>query len=247
MLMDATLALCGIQDRHIDLGHVGVFRALAAHACLAPPQEQALFDALQRKSRDDVRVLLEQYGVERKVQIWLSALLDLSGPISVLDEAERRFTGAPEPVLQALAYLRRVVDVMARRPGAPTPHFDLAELSGYHYYTGIVFSVFVSGHGRAIAKGGRYDGIGDAFGRARAATGFGADLRGLLRLGRIAETALVGIWAPAEVDVAEVQRLREQGERVVLALPGDGAAPRDYGCDRVLAKKAGRWIVEPIN
>jgi ATP phosphoribosyltransferase regulatory subunit len=122
--------------------------------------------------------------------------------------------------------------------------FDLAELSGYHYYTGVVFSAFVPGHGRAIAKGGRYDGIGSAFGRARAATGFGADLRALLRLSNAVANGSGGIFAPADVDAAEVARLRDTGERVVVALTGDNAAPSDYGCDRCLINKNGRWVVE---
>jgi len=126
-------------------------------------------------------------------------------------------------------------------------YLDLAELSGYHYYTGAVFSAFVPGHGRAVAKGGRYDGIGKAFGRDRAATGFGADLRQLAQISGWPDQPVSGILAPDTKDPGlyeEVARLRADGERVVFRFPdGDGTAAA-LGCDRVLVQKNGRWVVQ---
>lgn len=243
LLMDATLELAGIRERHIDLGHVGVFRALARHAKLSFEVEAELFEALQRKSRDQVAQLLSRVG-DAKARAWLAALLDLNGDSGVLDRAQQSLAAAPADVQQALDRLRQVATSVARQPCAPSLFFDLAELSGYHYYTGVVFSAFVPGHGRAIAKGGRYDGIGSAFGRARAATGFGADLRTLLRLSNATDGGNTGILAPSDVDAVEVSRLRAAGERVVAALPGDNAGPLDYGCDRCLVNKNGRWVIE---
>jgi ATP phosphoribosyltransferase regulatory subunit len=243
LLMDATLELAGIRERHIDLGHVGVFRALARHAKLSFEREAELFEALQRKSRDHVAALLAQVG-DAKARAWLEALLDLNGGSEVLDRAKQRLAQAPADVQQALSYLQQVATCVAREPHAPKLFFDLAELSGYHYYTGVVFSAFVPGHGRAIAKGGRYDGIGAAFGRARAATGFGADLRALQRLSGTGEFKACGILAPVDADAGEIARLRGAGERVVAALPGNNAMPDDYGCDRVLVARNGRWVVE---
>jgi ATP phosphoribosyltransferase regulatory subunit len=222
-----------------------VFRALARHAKLSFELEAELFEALQRKARDRVLQLIAQVANE-KARAWLACLLDLSGGSGVLDEAAEKLAGAPPDVQQALVYLRRVAECVARQPRAPALYFDLAELSGYRYYTGVVFSVFVPGHGRAIAKGGRYDGIGSAFGRSRAATGFGADLRTLLKLSNLPQTSLAGILAPADADAAEIERLREAGERVVVNLAGNEAKPSDVGCDRVLVKKSGRWMVEKI-
>lgn len=242
-LMDATLTLAGIGERHIDLGHVGVFRALARYAKLSFELEADLFAALQRKARNEVAHLLSEVG-DTKAREWLAALLDLNGGTEVLDQAKQRLTQAPADVQRALNYLRQVATTVGRQPNAPALFFDLAELSGYHYYTGVVFSAFVPGHGRAIAKGGRYDGIGAAFGRSRAATGFGSDLRTLLRLSDSPAVAERGIFAPLDVETAEVARLRAQGERVVVALPDDNAEAADYGCDRILVSKNGRWIVE---
>ena len=243
LLMDATLELAGIRERHIDLGHVGVFRALARHAKLSFEHEAELFEALQRKARDQIAPLLTQIA-DAKARAWLASLLDLSGGVEVLEAAKARLAGAPADVRRALDDLQEVATVVARQPRAPSLYFDLAELSGYRYYTGVVFSAFIPGHGRALAKGGRYDGIGAVFGRARAATGFGADLRALVNLTQLSEPALLGILAPPEADAAEIARLRGAGERVVLGLPQDQARPADYGCDRVLVNKNGRWIVD---
>ncbi len=242
-LMDATLQLAGIEERHIDLGHVGVFRALARHAKLSFDLEADLFEALQRKARDEVMTLLKRV-TDAKARGWLAALLDLNGGLEALKEAKKRFADAPIDVHNALAYLDRVIEIVAQQPQPPVLHFDLAELSGYHYYTGVVFSAFVLNHGRAIAKGGRYDGIGGAFGRSRPATGFSTDLRTLMTLTASTTANGGGVLAPADVDVAEIARLRDTGERVVQSLPGDKAKPADYGCDRVLIERNGRWKIE---
>jgi ATP phosphoribosyltransferase regulatory subunit len=248
-LMIATLNLAGIPDPHIDLGHVGVFRGLVAPAEFDPEIEARIFDALQRKARPELEALLAAGDLAAEARQQLLALLDMCGDAAVLTQARARYRSAPAAVQRALDELETVAHRVAKQPGVPVLHFDLAELSGYHYYTGVVFSAFVPGHGRAIAKGGRYNGIGRAFGRDRAATGFGADLRQWLKLVTSVETPLAGILAPALDDpalLAEIARLRAAGERVVADLPGSDAKPADWGCDRTLVNKGGRWVVEKI-
>jgi ATP phosphoribosyltransferase regulatory subunit len=246
-LMAATLKVAGIESPHIDLGHVGVFRAIAAHAGFDAEREAMVFEVLQRKARTELGELLGRFDTKAPVRDWLLALLDLSGDAQVLAEARRRLKGAPAAVGAALDNLEEVARRAVLAGDMPAFHFDLAELSGYRYYTGLVFSAFVGGHGRAIARGGRYDGIGRAFGRNRAATGFGADLRAFARLGNRAIPALTGIVAPGDDDpalVREIERLRAAGERVVMRLPGDNSPPAAFGCNRALMKKDGRWSVE---
>ena len=246
-LMIEALRLAGIHEVHIDLGHVGVFRGLAAQAKLNPEQEIELFDALQRKARNEVEALLAAAPTAPKRM--LSGLLDLSGDRAVLSRARAQLRDAPDEVTVALDQLETVADVVSRRSDAPLLYFDLAELSGYHYYTGVVFSAFVPGYGRAVARGGRYDGIGRAFGRDRAATGFGADLRQWLRLSAQSTAPARGILAPDGAEPAlqeEVARLRAAGERVVVRLPGDKSPVSESGCDRELVGKNGRWIVQPV-
>ncbi|MFQ5937297.1 MAG: ATP phosphoribosyltransferase regulatory subunit, partial [Acidiferrobacterales bacterium] len=175
-LMIETLKLAGIGELHVDLGHIGVFRALTAEARLSSDQESDLFDALQRKARADLEALMDASDMRANHKAMLMALVELNGGIEVLREARQRLAEAPAAVTQALDDLETVAArVNAKLPGLPL-YFDLAELTGYRYYTGVIFSAFVPKYGRPVARGGRYDGIGQAFGRARPATGFGADL-----------------------------------------------------------------------
>ena len=130
-------------------------------------------------------------------------------------------------------------------------YFDLGELRGYRYHTGVVFAAFVPGVGQSIAQGGRYDDIGADFGRARPATGFSTDLKTLVSLGQMPLGELpAGIWAPDHHDLylwRAVQRLRGEGERVVQALPGQALADaHEVGCDRQLLLCDGRWQVAPL-
>ncbi len=248
-LMIEALKIADIREAHIDLGHGGVFRALASQAKLDADTEAELFAALQRKARNDVDTLLGECDAPASAKRMLAGLLDLNGGQEVLASARAQLQGAPATVAQALGELDTVAARATRRPGAPALYFDLAELSGYHYYTGVVFSAFVPGHGRAIARGGRYDGIGKAFGRERAATGFGADLRQWLKLSATAPAPLTGILAPDSEDptlLQEVAQLRAKGERVVMWLPGEKCSAAELGCDRVLAKQGGRWVVGTI-
>ena len=245
-LMAATLQLAGIEKLHIDLGHIGVFRGLITKANLNEDDESELFDALQAKAGADVARLLEAAGTSVPIRRMLMSLIELNGGAEVLHDARRCFKSAPSGVAQSLENLEAVAAAVSRQvPDLPL-YFDLAELTGYRYYTGVVFSAFVPAYGRAVARGGRYDGIGKAFGRARPATGFSADLWQLLKLVPPEDSASHGILAPGGDDAgirSEIARLRATGERVVIGLPGANVAARELGCDRELVQKDGRWVV----
>ena len=247
-LMVASLARAGVTAPHIDLAHVGVFRALAERAGFDRAQEADLLDAVQRKSKADTEALLVQSKTAEAQRRQFLALFDMSGGVEVLGRARTMYGDVP-PIIAAIDSLEAVIrHVMRELPGLEL-YVDLAELGGYHYYTGAMFAAFVPSRGQAIAKGGRYDGIGKAFGRDRAATGFGADLRELLKAGTTSAAAVGAIYAPADDDAAltaEIQRLRAQGERVVRALPGDRASAAQLGCDRQLVRKQNRWVSEPV-
>lgn len=245
-LMLAALAAAGLRDLHLDLGHVGVFRALAAEARLPEELEGDLFEALQRKARSRIEALLVRCDAPAGAKAMLAALADLNGGTETLMRARELLKAAPPAVQVALINLERVADAMAHA-GVPV-YIDLAELRGYRYYTGVVFSAFVSGQGQAVAQGGRYDGIGRAFGRARAATGFSTDLRRLLRLVAAGAAGLTGILAPhagAKGLDEMMATLRAAGERVVTRLPGDSSSVRALGCDRELVEQGGQWVVKP--
>ncbi len=245
-LMLAVLRQVGLRALHVDIGHVGIYRTLISEAGLNDDAEQALFAALQRKAAKQAADVLNGAGVKPAARELLLSLLNLNGGLETLASARQQLKTAPKPVQLALDNLDAITRRLKDEAGVPL-HVDLAELSGYRYYTGAVFSVFVPGHGRAVCRGGRYDGIGKAFGRSRPATGFGTDLRELSRLAGRQALPLTGILAPArggaDLD-REVARLRMLGERVVMQLPDDPAPPAAAGCDRVLVSRAGRWLVE---
>ncbi|MEN8170042.1 MAG: ATP phosphoribosyltransferase regulatory subunit [Pseudomonadota bacterium] len=242
-LMVTTLQQAGLEKIYLDLGHVGIFRSLAEEAGLQPELEGQLFDALQRKSKTDIDELLVNASLAEPYAAIFAQLAELHGDESVLETAAKLFANAGKAVASALDSLRQIAVALRTLEGVEV-HFDLAELRGYHYHTGAVFSAFVDGEGQAIAQGGRYDDIGKVFGRARPATGFSTDLRRVLSLVTATSPEVRGIFAPGGDDaalMAAVQALRSSGERVIQALPGQPGAAAEMGCDRELQLLKGKW------
>ena len=248
-LMVETLETAGLNNPHIDLGHVGVFRGLAREAKLDSGQEQVLFDALQRKAQPEIKEYLGSTAIPGKYQRMLTALVDLNGDESVLAEARDILRSAGSAVQQALANLERIAGLARLKMPGIALHFDLAELRGYHYQTGVVFAAFISGHGQEVARGGRYDDIGRAFGGARPATGFSTDLEMLIMLGPRQAELNGAIFAP-NVEDADLQKiiaeLRRQGQRVCMELPGQSGTAQEMGCDRSLSREHGTWQVKHL-
>ncbi|MCC5811834.1 MAG: ATP phosphoribosyltransferase regulatory subunit [Ectothiorhodospiraceae bacterium] len=248
-LMLETLYLAGAEEIHLDLGHVGIYRAMARDAGLAPELEKRLFEALQRKAAGEIRELLEHLP-DRAAADRIAGLASLNGGVEVLDQAGAYLSDAGEEVLQAMRRLWALASALESRHPEVTLHFDLAELAGYQFHTGVVFAAFVPGNGKEVARGGRYDDIGRVFGRARPATGFSADLKALLDLGAAQSAAEQppAVLAPWSDDAALQRRIRElrtHGERVVVALPGRDDSPQALGCDRLLRLQADEWVVVP--
>ncbi|MCW8890382.1 MAG: ATP phosphoribosyltransferase regulatory subunit [Sedimenticola sp.] len=249
-LMLETLAKSGVENVYIDLGHVGIFRELARESGLDKQQELELFDALQRKAVAEIDQLLAGYALSTEHHQRLASLASLSGD-DALVRARASLAGAGENVLAALAQLERLAALLAeRRPDVPV-HFDLAELRGYHYHTGVVFAAFVPGLGQEIARGGRYDDIGQLFGRARPACGFSADLRMLIRLGETeGSTEPSSIFAPSDDDPLLRQRvneLRAKGRRVIAALPGQKGDASEMSCGEALVKQGTEWVIKSLS
>ena len=227
----------------LDLGHVGVYEAVLAMAGLSKEQEETVFDALQRKSVPDLRLALA--GVEERFAGLIIALVDLHGGEAVLANARELFAELAPGALAAVDALQKVAaDIRRQRPGLDI-YFDLAELRGYHYHTGIVFAAYVRGHGQALANGGRYDNVGEVFGRARPATGFATDLKALLALLPDEEDERGAISMPYSDDpalAAIVTELRQAGEIVINCL----ATHPDPRCDRQLVEDEGEWRVQML-
>src|SRR5688572_13800459 len=172
-LLCRALELAAVRNARIDIGHVSVFRAIAAD--LTDELEADLFEALQRKDAPGLRELTK--AINAKTREALLLLPELYGGADILDTAEKRLPKIPE-LTRALATLR----TLAKASSLPVS-LDLAELRGYHYHSGVVFDAYCDGVAAAVARGGRYDQVGKAFGRARPATGFSIDLRSMAASG----------------------------------------------------------------
>lgn len=251
-LMIETLKLCGIPKIHLDLGHVGVFHGLASQAGLDADQEALLFEALQRKAATEISALLDAFDLSDGSVAMINALVDLNGDISVLDRARSQLAEAGDEVLSAIDY----VETLAKGLGDCLPdisvHFDLAELRGYGFHNGVVFAAFVPELGQEVARGGRYDHIGEAFGRARPATGFSADLKTLMGLASPAGAEVSDrILAPgvasgdAGLD-AKISALRAAGDIVIRELPGQVMDMDQQGCTHRLIESDGQWVIQKV-
>ena len=249
-LMAQMLRSAGIPGVQIVLGHVGIFKALVSEARLNAEAESQLFEAVQRKAYDEIDLLLDNKVQDSALKQQFKELIRLSGDESVLARAQEAFAAASAAVKAELNELNDIVHGVKRRLGEIDLHFDLCELRGYEYHTGIVFAAYTNEYGRAVAKGGRYDQLGKAFGRARPASGFDTDLKVLAQLSERAFARPRGILAPDSDEPSltlKVSDLRSQGEKVVTLLGTEDVANVDVStmyCDRRLIKRDAAWTVE---
>jgi ATP phosphoribosyltransferase regulatory subunit len=181
----------------------------------------------------------------------LLTLSELNGGAEVLTKASRIFATANDKVKAALADLQAIADKLTVLFPTLPINFDLAELRGYHYHTGVVFAAFVPSIGREIARGGRYDNIGKTFGKARPATGFSADLKLLAALGKVNyQTELTtAIFAPCDDDIdlmIKIRDLRAQGLTVIQQLPEQVGGAHELNCNAILEKHNQNWQVLPL-
>jgi len=173
--MLAALHLSKAQKITLSLGHVGLYRSLLKAQNVDSAVELRLRDIFSRKSRPDLELLSAELDIEPFV-----ALLGLAGNQTLIQTGREIFANL-DGASESLDDIQAVVDHLNQHPHISL-HIDLADITGYRYHTGLMFTAFVSGRGRSIAQGGRYDRIGQEFGRARAATGFSADLKTLVKL-----------------------------------------------------------------
>jgi ATP phosphoribosyltransferase regulatory subunit len=245
------LAVTGLQNVHLDLGHVEIFRSLSEQAGLSKAQEAELFDALQRKARTELDELVDGFDIAENYKTIFKTLPTLNGGVDVLAKASKVLANTGDTVLKALNDLQAVADKLSIHfPSLPVS-FDLSELRGYHYHTGIVFASFVPDLGREVARGGRYDNIGEFFGRARAATGFSADLKLLNSLSKQLnkEDVVQLIYAPLADDTSlteMIRDLRAQGIAVVQQLPGHADELKELACTGVLEKQNQNWVIKSL-
>lgn len=245
-LMLKTLAMLGVSSPRLSLGHAGIYTELAKIAGLQATQNAELVTLLHTKAKHEISEYLKaQHLADEHIQ-WFVDLSDFHGGLGVLQQAKNRFDGV-SPILSAqLNELQLIAEKCV--PTCTEELFcDLSELPSYHYEVGVVFSAFARGIGQEVARGGRYDGVGEPFGEARPAVGFSGDMKLLLSLDQTQPVDSRLIYAPRLEDDALselVQSLRESGERVVVQLGDDRAT--DYGCDAEIIKSGKQWKVQSV-
>jgi len=247
-LMLETLSVVGVQGPiSLDLGHVAVFSRLMQLCQLNQQQQSDYQEMLQRKALPEIDRFVAALGLDARATGWLQTLPRLNGSANVLVQARELFAEDAE-LVQAVDALDMLAQRVVQRCEGVSTYFDLSELRGYHYHTGVVFAAYTPSYGQALAKGGRYDNIGRDFGRARPATGFSADLKTLIDLSASRPVASGNaVLAPAGEDnrlQQAIRRLRADGERVVQQLDGEISEPGRFR--RQLVLKGGDWVVTDL-
>ncbi len=238
----SSLALAGFADVRLDLSHVGVLRAILAHDSVAQRDQAALYALLRAKDTPGLEAISGGYDAATRAA--LLALPNLYGDIDVLATARAVLPAYPG-VTAALAELAALA---ASALGRAEIAVDLADLRGYQYESGAMFALYVTGLPNAVARGGRYDHVGEAFGRARPATGFSLDLRELARLLPSAERkhSIRAPWGNAPELRDKIAALRKAGEVVIQSLPGHDNEQDEFECDRVLVLEDSNWILKNL-
>ncbi len=247
-LMLATLHSVKITDIVLDMGHIGVANGLAEHVGLTKLQRNDYFNMLARKSIPEIKVWVDAENIDDENSQMLMQLPLLNGSLDVIETAQNKLKSAGKKVQDALLHLKQIVKIVSANFPELSLNIDLAEMRGYSYHTGISYSAYVPGNGNAIAHGGRYDGIGEAFGNSRPAIGFSADLSVLSGFVEDSEITKNAILAPAKTDekLSElINSLRKEGEIVIRQLNGE-ADIAALNCNRKLEKLGDDWIVVEV-
>lgn len=236
-----SLKAVSINQFTLDLSDSRIVPALLAHVTLSALERDALHNALAAKDMSSVQTLSKD--LPANVREALVALVGMYGDASVLIQAEKTFAAWPI-VLQALAEMRQI----AADLNDVALTFDLADLRGYAYYSGVRFAIYVQGASDALVRGGRYDEVGAVFGRKRPAVGFSLDLKELVSVvpQRPLKAAIRAPWGTAKGLREAIARLRAQSETVVCVLPGHESEVDEFNCDRELIEVAGQWAVQAV-
>jgi len=235
--------LAGFSQVRLDLCHVGVLRAIIANDAVAQKDQAELYALLRAKDVPGLRIITASYAAVTRDA--LLVLPNLYGDASVIARARQELPQLPG-ISTALDELEALINSADRA----SVTIDLADLRGYQYESGAMFAIYVTGLPNAVARGGRYDHVGEAFGRARPATGFSMDLRELSRLLPIAERkrSIRAPWGKEPSLRAKIVELRKAGEVVIQSLPGHDNDQDEFDCDRVLVQDdgSGQWILKNL-
>lgn len=241
------LRAAGCGPLQVDMADVRIVNALLAGTRLSATAQARIHAALAAKDATGLKELLEgQASLPAASVVGLQTLLHLYGDRKVLAEARRALAGV-EGVSAALDEMDRLASQLATLQPDLVLSFDLADLRGYAYYSGIRFAIY--GQGEELARGGRYDEVGAVFGRKRPAAGFSLDLKELVSVlpARPLRAAIRAPWSEDPAVRQAIARLRQEGHTVVCVLPGHEHEVNEFDCDRELVRAAGHWVVQAID
>lgn len=237
-----SLHAAGVQGPVIvDLADARIVRALFAGVPVDAAAIARVHAALAAKDTSTLRELTAHFPAASREG--LLALVQLYGDASVLEEADRVLP-ASAGVRAALSDLKQ----LASRLDGARVSFDLADLRGYAYYSGMRFGIYTDGASDALVRGGRYDEVGAVFGRNRPAVGFSLDVRELVGVlpARPLRAAIRAPWSDGAGLGKTIAELRSRGETVVCVLPGHESEIDEFHCDRELVERDGQWTVQAI-
>jgi ATP phosphoribosyltransferase regulatory subunit len=243
-LLNDVLNLSQVGEITLDMSHAGLLTAILGDFSPQSEALDALYSALQTKDLPGLNQVLKDWPSEVKSAVL--ALANLSGsPEKVLVQARQNLPKTAA-VKAALEELERLCAAVAGLPNSPQLNLDLSDLKGYQYHSGVMFAAYVEGLPVAIARGGRYDMVGKAFGRSRPATGFSLDIMTLARMSKkdSRKNAILAPWSNDQTLSQEIAQLRSQGQVVIQLLPGHEQDGDEFHCDRELVSQKGAWVVK---
>jgi ATP phosphoribosyltransferase regulatory subunit len=242
-LLLRTLSIASLDKVYLDLSHAGILTGILADQKLDKEAIEALYGLLQSKDRPR----LSQWAacLPTKTTEALMALTELNGPCAEVLVNAKKVLPKHIAIDQALADLERLVAAVSASSGLELS-IDLADLRGYQYHSGVMFAAYVDKLPQPIARGGRYDHVGQAFGRSRPATGFSLDLLTLANLSplKVRKLAIVAPWLEDAALSKAILALRDSGEVVIQVMAGEKVDAAEYECDRELVKQGSSWEVK---
>jgi len=243
-LLNDVLNLSQVGEITLDMSHAGLLTAILGDFEPKSESLDGLYSALQTKDLPGLNLVLQDWPTEVKSAVL--ALANLSGSPEKVVVAARQNLPKTAAVKAALDELERLCAAVADLPSSPKLNLDLSDLKGYQYHSGVMFAAYVEGLPVAIARGGRYDMVGKAFGRSRPATGFSLDIMTLARISKkdSRKTAVLAPWSNDSTLSQEISQLRSQGQVVIQLLPGHDQDGDEFHCDRELVNQKGAWVVK---
>ncbi len=242
-LLLKTLSIAGLDKIYLDLSHAGILNGILADQKLDNETTEILYGLLQTKDRP--RLSKWASSLPAKTAEALMALTELNGPCAEVLAKAKKVLPKHAAVDQAMLDLERLVAAVSSSSGLELS-IDLADLRGYQYHSGVMFAVYVDKLPQPIARGGRYDHVGQAFGRSRPATGFSLDLLTLANLSplKVRKLAILAPWLEDAALSKAIAALRDSGEVVIQVMAGEKVEAAEYECDRELVKQANSWEVK---